>query len=170
MALGCKFGLWEDEDEVPLVDVNLMALYDAVSQIEVWNDDVFQQYLSLSFPQTPVATPYLEFYNWENTGSKSPPIGWFFRTGFRHSMPTGLELRGEEIKVSTDLSIGYSGPDLFGTSEGLAYYRAIIGTTIPLSNGWTMSPSVIGQLPGNQKVPFVEEQRLFFNLNFSKAW
>lgn len=169
LGIGHSFDLWEGSNGEPLLNVDLFMMYDALSDIGQFNDDVIQGRVRLTLPQFPIMIPYVEFYNWEKSGSDSPEVDWFARAGARRQFPLGFQFNGEEVKLSTDISIGYSDAGLFGTSSGLAYYRAIIGTQLRLNDSLTLSPSIIGQLPGNQDEgkAFVDKSRVFYNLTLS---
>jgi len=168
-GIGHSFDLWEGSNGDPLVNVDLFAMYDALSDIGQFDDDVIQGRLRLTLLQFPIITPYVEFYNWEKSGSDSPAVGWFARAGARKQFPLGFQFNGEEVKLNTDVSIGYSDAGLFGTSSGLAYYRGVIGTQLKLNDSLTLSPSIIGQLPGNQDdgKAFVDKPRVFCNLQIT---
>ena len=149
--------------------LDLLALYDAISEIEKLDDDVIEFRFRIDLPRTPVIQPYTELYRWEKTGSDAPPIGWFTRAGIVRQQPLGLFLNGKELKLCVDLSIGHSSDGLFGKGEGLAYYRAIISTDIPINDQLTISPSIVGQLPGKGQPSdrsFVDHSRVFYNLSF----
>jgi hypothetical protein len=172
LAVGRTIELWKGGSKnLPLLKLNGMVLYDAVSRIDHWNDDVVQQYLRLDVPRVPIAQPYLECYNWIQSGHKSPPVSWFARAGIHRQQPMGVTFQKSEMELGIDLSAGYSGDGLFGTSEGLAYYRAVISTEFKVNKHLSIVPSIVGQLPGDQKPKaFVDRARLFYNLTLSWAF
>ncbi len=167
-GIGRTLNLWKGGPrDIPLVKMNALIMYDAISEIERWNDDVIQEYLRLDFPRIPFAQPYVEGYHWEKSGSKSPPVGFFWRTGVHRDQPLGFSFLNSPMELGIDLSAGYSG-GVFGTSSGLAYWRAILSTKIRLSKKLDLIPSVVGQLPGRGQESdrsFVDHSRVFYNLS-----
>ncbi len=167
LAVGHTFSLWESgPDNLPLIKVNVMVLYDAISKISNWSDDVIEELVRVDFPRVPVAQPYVEYYHWDTSGNDSPDTGSFGRVGIKRQQPLGFSLFGSPVSLGIDLSAGYCG-GTFGTSKGLAYYRAVISSEIKVNKNLKILPSIVGQLPGDgQEVgrAFVDRPRLFYNL------
>ncbi len=166
-AIGKTIDLWRGgSHNLPLASVNLMVLYDAISKINRGDDDVVQQYARIELPRVPFILPYAEGYHWFKTGTKAPPVGYFVRTGVHRQQPLGLTFQKSEMELGIDLSAGWSSEELFGTSEGLAYHRAVISTVFKFNDHFKIIPSIVGQLPGQQDKnrAFVDRPRLFYNL------
>lgn len=167
-AIGKTVDLWKGgPDNLPLVRLNAMVLYDAISEIERVDDDVVQQYLRVELTRIPFAQPYVEGYNWFKTGNKAPSTGYFLRAGIHRQQPLGFSFRGSEMKLGIDVSAGGGSEGLFGTSAGLAYYRAVLSMAFKINDHWKVTPAIIGQLPGrgqDENRAFVDHSRLFYNL------
>ncbi len=154
-------------NNLPLIRLTTICMFDSIHEIERIDDDVIQQYLRIDLPRIPVIQPYAEGYNWIKSGDRSPPVGYFARAGIHRQQPLGFSLRKSPMELGLDLSVGYSGPGLFGTSEGLAYYRAVVSTAFQISKNFKIVPAIIGQLPGggqDKSAAFVDRPRLFYNL------
>ncbi|MBC7981495.1 hypothetical protein H7X65_00275 [Candidatus Parcubacteria bacterium] len=169
LGLGHSFDLWKDGNGPPLVGLDVFVLYDAISPIEEMDDDVIETRLRLDFPRVPFAQPYIEYYNWQASGNDAPPVGSFIRVGTQRQQPLGISFQQSELKLKIDASLGFAGEGLFGTDGGLSYYRLVLSLPVKISEHFSVTPAIIGQLPGNQDpdAAFVDRPRLFYNLTLS---
>lgn len=167
-GLGKGFNLLENNDGSPMLKLDVGAMYDAVSQIEDFDDDVVSLTMRLDAPNKWV-TPYSQVWRWIPSGEDSPDTGYFVRSGLMRSQPTGIMFNGENVPLNLELAFGYSGEGLFGRGEGIAYYRGILGTTLKVTENLSVSPFVVGQLKGDQDESagkaFVTTDRVFWNLS-----
>ena len=167
-GVGKTIDLWNGGlDNSPLVRLNGMVMYDSVSHIDRLSDDLVQEYFRIELPRVPWVTPHAEYYHWKKVGKYSPPVGYFLRVGFSRPQPLGFQAFGQDIALDVDTSAGYSGPGLFGRTEGLAYGRMVVSSDIQVSKHFKLVPSICGQLSGGgQKAgqAFVDHSRLFYNL------
>ncbi len=167
-AVGKTLDMWKGgAHDFPAVRLDLMVLYDAISQIDRLDDDVVQQYVKIELPRIPIAQPYVQGYHWFKTGDRAPEGGFFGRAGIHRQQPLGFSFRKTPIELGIDLSSGWSSEGLFGTSRGLAYHRAILSTVFTWNKHFKIIPAIIGQLPGrgqDENRKFVDHSRLFYNL------
>jgi hypothetical protein len=167
-GIGRTLSLWKGGDKnLPLLNVNALVMYDAISRIKQFDNDVIQQKLRLDLPRVPVFQPYVEGYHWFPSGDNSPPTGFFGRLGIHRQQPLGFTFRKSEMELGVDLSTGYS-DSIFGASSGLAYYRMVLSTEFKISEHFRIAPSIIGQLPGGGQErgrAFVDRSRVFYNLS-----
>ncbi len=156
----------EKPSDLALVRLNIFVMYDAISPIKELGNDLFQEFIRLDFPRVPFFQPYVEGYHWDKVGHQSPQIGTFGRAGIHRQQPLGFSLFDFPMELGIDLSVGYAITDIFGTSEGLAYYRAVLSTEIKVSEHLSIIPAVIGQWPGSQAdgEAFVNHREIFFNI------
>ncbi len=166
-AVGKTFNLWKGGPKnQPLVKIEAMLLYDAISRIKELDDDVIEQFVRIDLPRVPVVQPYVEGYHWTKTGDDSPQVGFFGRAGLHRQQPLGVKLFGSPLELSMDVSAGYCW-GTFGTSRGLAYYRGVLGTEIRLNKRLSVTPFVVGQLPGGGQEDgrdFVPETAVYYNV------
>jgi hypothetical protein len=153
------------------VKLNTLIMYDAISQIERLDDDIILFKVRADFFPGAAITPYFEHYQWVGVSSASPPVGWFERIGVTRTQPLGVSLFKRKLSAVIDLSVGYASAGLFGTSSGLAYYRGHLSLPIQVTKSFTVTPSIVGQLPGNQAegAAFVDGEHPFF-YNIALTW
>lgn len=167
-AIGRTLNLWKGGDnDLPLVKLNFMLLYDSISQIERLNDDLWEQFVRIDLPRVPFVQPFAEFYHWNAQGRNSPPTGCFIKTGIHRQQPLGFKFHDKPVELSIDLLAGWSSEGLFGNSSGLAYYRVILSSEFQVTKNMKFIPSIVGQLPGGRQDDdrrFVDRPRLFYNV------
>lgn len=157
-----KFG----SSETPIFVVDASVTYLALTDMKAAKDDVFSSAIRIDAPQVEMVQPYVVVTRFDFVGDVGDP-GTFVYAGLMRNQPVGAST------LTIDYRIGYSLNGLFGADRGLAYHRLSLSLPIDLGDGWTVIPSVIGQIKGNGQRPghaFVDRARLFATLAIAKSF
>ncbi len=157
-----------------LADVGVCYL--AVYDLGKIKDDVFEEFVLLKFPLlpnaagNPLVVPYAEAFHYNDCVDGFHNRGWWTYGGLYRDQSLGCKLFGNELKLNVDFRVGASA-GAYGSKTGIEYYR--IAFALPISKGkWTISPSLILQMPGGPNRSYVhdDESNVFGTLLIKRSF
>ena len=157
-----KYGsIYGDEIDVYLgwahtfdwIKIDLSTTYYALAKLDHQSDDMWVFEPEVSFPKFWFVEPYLRARYFGEVGTLSPKGGMFYFAGIRKKVCVG-KIRSRPCLMNFDVSTAYAGGALKDFT-GFVYGRITASVDIPISENWTLSPSIIYQVatPGQRNNP-----------------
>jgi hypothetical protein len=146
--------------------LSYLAIYD-LNEIE---NDVFSQDVRVDLPikfgaESVAFTPYLQIYHYNEIGGLSDK-GCIGYCGMYRDQPLGFSLFSKNATLNIDYRMGMNF-GVYDSQQGIEYHR--LAVSLPISIGkWSITPSIIGQIPGSSDQTYVHTEEVFGTISIRR--
>ena len=136
-------------EEFP-VHYDVSVIYQALHQLDLIEDDIVQNVLTLDLPKVPIVQPYVTLYRFNVMNGEGS--GWFLAPGIvRNQDVPWIKINDNPLALSASYRFGYAMSSLLGADSGAVYHRFALSATAKVSEDlsvmlrWTPQFSANGQ-------------------------
>lgn len=170
LTIGHSFGLGTAKFPVQLyVGSTYLAVYD----LENVADDFVSQTVRLDFPiladreSGPLFQPYAQIYHYNHIGGFRNE-GWIWYAGLIRDQKLGYKLFNSDLVLNIDYRMGLNA-GVLNSHVGIEYHR--LAFSLPVRIGkWTLTPQVLGQIPGGPDQTYVHKKQIFGTFSVSRSF
>jgi hypothetical protein len=154
------------------VKVDVGVCYLMLTPLEKFGNDAFDEFVRIDLPiqadrkDGPLFTPYAELFHYHRVSDFSSD-GWFWFAGVFRDQKLGFDIFKKPATLNIDYRMGASA-GVYGSTVGVEYHRLSLGIPIRPGKGWTIVPTVIGQIPGGSHQTYVTKNEVFATLLLRK--